>query len=310
MTPLNVIIMIQTYLNRRKKCLNHTTNINDLPNDILEEIFCYLSGNDLCKKLVLVCKKWLNIIENETFWKLKCLYNNKISKKSIQLINSKENAKKIYFYNVFNRNLIKNSNCSKSFDYWYLLCNSNDFIFNNNNNDDSNKDQFKMIITKYYQKHVRFNTNLIQKLTNQLVQITLIENDVINSIENNLKQQQQQQTEEFIFLGEKIQVIDLEAEGLNEIMLNQIKPDIEITTNVMRSLFIETLLTIKVILISKNFDLINSFTMNSSKKIIKHKLKYESLKYPVRYIIVYHCEKKLDNNSDLKTSNSFLKIII
>ena len=167
-----------------------------------------------------------------------------------------------------------------------------------------------MIITKYYQKYVRLNTNLIQKLTNQLVQITLIENDVINSIENNLKQQQQQQTEEFIFLGEKIQVIDLEAEGLNEIMLNQIKPDIEITTNVMRSLFIETLLTIKVILISKNFDLINSFTMNSSKKVIKHKLKYESLKYPVRYIIVYHCEKKLDNNSDLKTSNSFLKIII
>ena len=45
--------MIQTYLNRRKKCLNQT-NINDLPNDILEEIFFYLSGNDLCKKLVFV----------------------------------------------------------------------------------------------------------------------------------------------------------------------------------------------------------------------------------------------------------------
>jgi hypothetical protein len=295
--------MIQTYLNRRKKCLNHT-NINDLPNDLLEEIFFYLSGNDLCKKLVLVCKKWLNIIENETFWKLKCLYNTKISRKSIQLINSKENAKKIYFYNMFNRNLIKNSNCSKSFDYWYLLCNSNDFKFNNN---DSNNDQFKMIITKYYQKCARLNTSLIQKLTNQLVQITLIENDAINSIENNLKQQK---TEEFIFFGEKIQVIDLEAEGINEIMFNQIKPDIEITTNAMRSLSIETLLTIKIILISKNFDLINSFTVNSSKKLIKHRLKYDSLKYPVRFIIVYHCEKKLDNNSDIKTSNSFLKIII
>ena len=31
--------------------------INELPNDILEEIFFHLSGKELCQKTLLVCKK-------------------------------------------------------------------------------------------------------------------------------------------------------------------------------------------------------------------------------------------------------------
>ena len=52
--------------------------INELPEDLLEEIFINIPAKDLCLKTMRVCKKWRSIIDSDTFWIEKCLRDKKL----------------------------------------------------------------------------------------------------------------------------------------------------------------------------------------------------------------------------------------
>ncbi len=64
---------------------NVEANINQLPVFLLECIFFNLSGHDLVRTGIFVCKHWKNVIENETFWRTKCLRDKKLSRKQIKV---------------------------------------------------------------------------------------------------------------------------------------------------------------------------------------------------------------------------------
>jgi hypothetical protein len=95
--------------------------INNLSEDLLEEIFLSQSAKDLSKNLIIVCKKWKNIINSNSFWILKCLKDKKLNKTLINILNERKieiDGRKIYFENFFTRNFLKNSCGEKNFDYW------------------------------------------------------------------------------------------------------------------------------------------------------------------------------------------------
>jgi len=77
---------------------NDISLINELPDEILEQIFLRLSAIDLTKKVNLVCKKWNFLIKNNEFWIQKSIHDKKLTKQKLQLLNERQigwNAKKI-----------------------------------------------------------------------------------------------------------------------------------------------------------------------------------------------------------------------
>lgn len=102
--------------------------INELPDYLLEKIFFSFPANHLCKTLILVCKKWKSLIDKDSFWVQKCIYDKKITINLIRVFNESNiiwNPKKFYFNNLFRRNLIKNPCGNEFYNYWYFCKNNN-----------------------------------------------------------------------------------------------------------------------------------------------------------------------------------------
>jgi hypothetical protein len=100
--------------------------ISFLPDELLEKIFISFSGTYLATNLILVCKRWKNIIESENFWIRKCLEVKKINHLIISAFNErnldwKKYAKNFYFDNLFVKNLVKNPFGAQGFEHW-LFC--------------------------------------------------------------------------------------------------------------------------------------------------------------------------------------------
>lgn len=277
--------------------------INDLPNDILDSIFLLLSGQDLTQCL-LVCKRWLNLIDNKQFWIQKCLRNKNLIKCCTkQNIVWKQKAKLIYLSNFFDRNLLKNSRGNKYFNDWCILNenNSNNISsilnnYNNNLNLSYSNEKLQELIEYYKQnkiKSLKSSTTKCLPVSNWRVEIMpssgLANNDSYY-IYDSFK------TKGF---GEKFQIIDLAQEGycIYPHLLNEIKPDIEIYEyyRVHNSQCCEYYLT--VLLISDTFQLIDSYfyrdkteQIHSDWKCVYYKFLNSSLdkKELVRFILFYH----------------------
>ena len=103
---------------------NKPSYFDQLPDDLLQEIFFRVRGNELCKSLSLVSKKWLSLIADDSFWIQKCIRDHKLNRDMIRLLNEKcisWSPKEIYFNNLFNRNLLKNPCGDNSFNHWCFL---------------------------------------------------------------------------------------------------------------------------------------------------------------------------------------------
>jgi hypothetical protein len=99
--------------------------LNQLPYELLEEIFLRLDGTHLCQSVGRVCKRWRDSLANDSFWTQKCINDGKMNKKLLSILNEKQivwSPKKTYFYNTFMKNFIKNPNGDNSFNHWSFDC--------------------------------------------------------------------------------------------------------------------------------------------------------------------------------------------
>ena len=99
-------------------------DLNEFPDDALEEIFLRVSGKDLNKNVGLVCKKWRDLIENNHFWIHKCIKDNRLTQEKLHLLHNlverEFNPKVIYFsyFDLFEKNYLKNPCGNERFDQW------------------------------------------------------------------------------------------------------------------------------------------------------------------------------------------------
>lgn len=100
-------------------------SIKELPDDILMQIFMYLSADELCKQVVLTCKRFNEIIDSDLFWTEKLLHDKRANRSLIKILNGTNSyePKKLYFRNPFVKNLIKNPFGEQGFDDWCILKN-------------------------------------------------------------------------------------------------------------------------------------------------------------------------------------------
>lgn len=274
--------------------------INNLPDIVLEEIFLRLTSKELTQKLVLVCKKWHNIIENNSFWVQKCIRDKRLTEKQIELLNNKlltNKVKKFYFSNILKRNLLKNSCGEQKFNHWYFF-ETGPTNFNSNANFNDEK-LIKNIIKTYDTNHVKnggpndwsyewanySNGWSIEKEPTDTYEQLIINDKLLSTFVTSH------------YLGKKLQVIDLEKEGLNEDIFAKLMPDIEISEHYASRLEIGFEYFLKVLLVSKDFEIIDSFAHESVREFpinwicVKHRFNYDSSKKIVRYILFYHAGK-------------------
>lgn len=270
--------------------------INDLPDDLLGDIFTCLPSGDLCKNIGLVCKKWQNIVDKDSFWVQKCVRDKKLNKYLISKLNSKHIgwnrlAKHIYHSNIFAKNLLVNSCGIDSFDNWCFIQNFNlkdlkksvDFY---NSHKIKNSTKWRFENQGYgFQEVLDENNNSVD---------WIIESDQTGSYQKLVDDSNKLFKNFSTSFGEKMQLIDLNSIDL--LIMNQIKPDIEISEyyTARRDCGCEYYLS--VFLISDQYELIDSFQhhdkieqMNSEWKCITHVFKSSVFKTPVRYILFYHC---------------------
>jgi len=282
--------------------------ITDLPDDLLDAIFLYLPGRDLCQSCMLVSKRWKRIIDNESFWIQKCLANSNLMKcleRSAHSHNWHRLAKIIYCSNFFDRNLLRNPRGQKQFDYW-CICNESTRELRDSKYSGS-REKLKELCDFYRQ--------------NQIVHLSPIKSEDDNRVNRKLKKhlpvpnwrveinENQLNRDMCLFdsfktkgFGEKMQLIDLECElghcAYTQLM-NELKPNIEIYEyyRVHNSECCEYSLV--VYLISSEYELIDSFLFrdkseqkHSDWKCVYHKFLNENFNGSiVRFILFYHSGK-------------------
>jgi hypothetical protein len=285
---------------KKQNLLGKNCYIDQLSDELLEEIFRYLSYDDLCNNLNHVSKRWRNLIESDSFWIKKCISEDKIDRRSTRILNDKRidwSPKQIYSTSLLSKNFIKNSNGDESFNNW-------SFCYYGMLNSLKTPDSFKKAV-RFYKKH---RTNNL-KLRSWEIEWSNSSNGW--AIEKNQtaaceKLRDTRRGELFTCfvtsytLGEKMQVIDLEEENITEDMLIKLNPIVQIREVFTARENIKCFYCLKVYLISKEFDLIDSYSYSdritefpASWITVSHQFKINSRKNTnnLRYILFYHSGK-------------------
>ncbi|XP_046939588.1 F-box only protein 6 isoform X1 [Lynx rufus] len=95
-------------------------SINDLPENILLEVFTHVPARQLLLRCRLVCSLWRDLIDLVTLWKRKCLREGFITEDGDQPV---ADWKIFYFLRSLHRNLLRNP-CAEDFKVqtsWVLL---------------------------------------------------------------------------------------------------------------------------------------------------------------------------------------------
>lgn len=290
----------------------NTCSIDDLPDDLLDSIFLYLPGRDLCRSCILVSKRWHRIIDNKSFWIQKCLTNLNLIKclkrsQQADVTFSWQNyAKLVYCSNFFDRNLLKNPRGNKQFDYW-CVCNETTKELRDSRPIRSSE-KLKEICTFYKLNQIVHLNAIKPDVANQtnskkLKKCLPIPNWRVEITENHFTRDihlfDSFKTKGF---GEKMQLIDLAAEGygLYPHFMTELKPDIEVYEyyRVHNSECCEYSLV--VYLMTGEYEFIDSFLFrdkteqnHSDWKCVYHKFLRQNLKSSpiVRFILFYHSGK-------------------
>jgi hypothetical protein len=263
--------------------------LNTLSDDLLEEIFIRVNGERLCKSVILVSKKWYNIISNDSFWIQKCLRDRKFNRDQIRILNEKFpdwSPKEIYFNSLLNKNLIKNQDGKDSFNNW-CFCN---YICKYRRNPKSMIDLYKK------------NKQLNQTSSNWNVEWSnrsngwALEAHQTGAFEKLLDEKGK---ELFCFVtsyhfAEKMQVVDLVKEGVNEHLLKDTV--IEVSERYTRRFDASCHYNVKVWLISSDFEIIDEVAYSEHIEdfpcgwnTFSHRFTLNSeTNKPVRYILFCH----------------------
>uniref|UniRef100_A0A8D1WX38 F-box protein 44 n=2 Tax=Sus scrofa TaxID=9823 RepID=A0A8D1WX38_PIG len=98
-------------------------NINELPENILLELFTHVPARQLLLRCRLVCSLWRDLIDLVTLWKRKCLREGFITEDWDQPV---ADWKIFYFLRSLRRNLLHNPCAEEGFEFWSLDVNGGD----------------------------------------------------------------------------------------------------------------------------------------------------------------------------------------
>ncbi|XP_027424516.2 F-box only protein 44 isoform X3 [Callorhinus ursinus] len=98
-------------------------NINELPENILLELFTHVPARHLLLHCRLVCSLWRDLIDLVTLWKRKCLREGFITEDWDQPV---ADWKIFYFLRSLHRNLLHNPCAEEGFEFWSLDVNGGD----------------------------------------------------------------------------------------------------------------------------------------------------------------------------------------
>ncbi|XP_048639564.1 F-box only protein 44 isoform X3 [Marmota marmota marmota] len=98
-------------------------NINELPENILLELFTHVPARQLLLRCRLVCSLWRDLIDLVTLWKRKCLREGFITEDWDQPV---ADWKIFYFLRSLHRNLLHNPCAEEGFEFWSLDVNGGD----------------------------------------------------------------------------------------------------------------------------------------------------------------------------------------
>uniref|UniRef100_A0A4W2GGK3 F-box protein 44 n=1 Tax=Bos indicus x Bos taurus TaxID=30522 RepID=A0A4W2GGK3_BOBOX len=98
-------------------------NINELPENILLELFTHVPARQLLLRCRLVCSLWRDLIDLVTLWKRKCLLEGFITEDWDQPV---ADWKVFYFLRSLRRNLLHNPCAEEGFEFWSLDVNGGD----------------------------------------------------------------------------------------------------------------------------------------------------------------------------------------
>ncbi|EFB24846.1 hypothetical protein PANDA_011812, partial [Ailuropoda melanoleuca] len=98
-------------------------NINELPENILLELFTHVPARQLLLRCRPVCSLWRDLIDLVTLWKRKCLREGFIAEDWDQPV---ADWKVFYFLRSLHRNLLHNPCAEEGFEFWSLDVNGGD----------------------------------------------------------------------------------------------------------------------------------------------------------------------------------------
>ncbi|XP_016004885.2 F-box only protein 6-like isoform X2 [Rousettus aegyptiacus] len=98
-------------------------NINELPENILLELFTHVPARQLLLRCRLVCSLWRDLIDLVTLWKRKCLREGFITEDWHQPV---ADWKIFYFLRSLHRTLLHNPCAEEGFEFWSLDVNGGD----------------------------------------------------------------------------------------------------------------------------------------------------------------------------------------
>lgn len=193
--------------------------INDLPNEILSLIFINLPAETLCKKVILTCTKWKQIIDSDPFWINKMIHDSRASSNLIKVLkesNCLTDPKHLYFKNPFAKNLIKNPSAESGFDFW----DTRSLIHIRNSRINKSYDYYN---NEYLPKHCRNSEKIQEQNGFKIEPDSYLKKPAFDS--NGEPVRNYATT---YFQCSKYQLIDLYNEGIDENILTKLKPKIEI----------------------------------------------------------------------------------
>ena len=268
--------------------------INELPNDILEEILFHLSGKDLSKNGLLVCKKWKTLIDNDSFWIEKCLRDKRLTQEKMRVLRElghvNISAKKFYFsyFSLFEKNFLKNPCGDERYKYWCFCRNMN---ISNWNEKEFGKEQISKTLQMY--KNSLNTPNIDSSVLNvwQIQQETDAQGAAQFFNKNNkpCKKFATSYT-----LAEKMQIIDLYEECLLAKDLHTIEAKIEISEHYAPRFDCGSMYKICVYLIGQDFSLVDEFKFEErfeqwSETFWRQVKHVFNVNKPIRYVLFYHC---------------------
>jgi hypothetical protein len=261
---------------------SNNININILPVIVMEKIFENISGNELINSVILVCKQWNSIIDNEAFWLRKCLKENKLDNKQVTILHRFGifKTKHIYFSNLLKKNLLRNTCGDEKFQYWH----STETIQVNFEN--AQPKIVRRIIQDYKEKIVKPNERTWQIETEHNGSEALF--DANNNLLKNF-------ATSYYWAG-KMQVVELD-QFIMDLVEKCIETDLglklEINENYAARFDCGSIYKLNVYLVNVNYEIVDSYQFqdqmpqwSEAKWMLASHL--FDVKKPFKYIIYYH----------------------
>ncbi|XP_046371632.2 F-box only protein 6-like [Haliotis rufescens] len=167
---------------------NTSCLLYEIPDDLIIEILIQVPARDIVKNCVRVCHQLRDIIASPTLWKRKCELGGKYIPRFVK----PEDFKKIFFFNPYTRNLIKNPCAQEGLQHWKVMQNGGS--------------RFKVQTESHGSQDVAL-TNMNQEWSGPIIKKWATSYGAC----------------------EKVQTIDLWDEGVVAEVLDQIKPPIYIS---------------------------------------------------------------------------------